>query len=114
MQGWTETHTPILGDEITEEVIPETDAQGVVKGHYHISRDKGYEHVVYVPIFNYEQIDEMKLFQFLVLLLHAEEMNYIQLAIICMWKTALISTMQAIVLINTDGRIAEEPSITER
>ena len=60
VQGWTETHTPILGDEITEEVIPETDAQGVVKGHYHISRDKGYEHVVYVPIFNYEQIDEKK------------------------------------------------------
>ena len=26
----------------------------------------------------------------------------------------LISTMQAIVLINTDGRIAEEPSTTER
>ena len=29
VQGWTETHTPILGDEITEEVIPETDAQVV-------------------------------------------------------------------------------------
>ena len=56
----------------------------------------------------------MKLFQFQGLLLHAKEMNYIQLAIICMWKMDLISTMQAIVLINTDGRIAEEPSITER